>query len=211
MQPATDFARLPGDGATGSEVSTWKAYDPASKVDLHGTAVRAGGHLFLIDPIPLEEEALSRLIAGDPVTAILLTNANHARAASEFRSRYSIPILAHAAARAGLGIGIDAFLPEEGRVFDTFDAVPLPGGPAGEVALYLAEGGGLMIVGDAVIDLPPHGFSLLPDKYAADPAQLRRSLAKLLDFPFARMTLAHGNPVAADARTRLAGLLHAAE
>ena len=67
--------------------------------------------------------------------------------------------------------------------------------------------GGTIVVGDAVINLDPYGFSLLPAKYCADQKLMRRSLRQLLDFSFARFLFAHGMPVLAGARARLEMLL----
>ena len=52
-----------------------------------------------------------------------------------------------------------------------------------------------------------HGFTLLPAKYCRDARALRKSLARLLDYSFARMTFAHGNPLTVRAKARLESLL----
>ena len=71
------------------------------------------------------------------------------------------------------------------------------------------DGGGVMIVGDALIHLPTQGFSILPDKYCTNAKALRRSLEGLLDWPFETMLFAHGEPMMEHARERLAALLKA--
>ena len=115
----------------------------------------------------------------------------------------------HPEAAAEIGLASAAMLDAGGgpAFGGVFEAIPLPGAAPGEIALYRAEGEGVMIVGDAVINLPSPGFTVLPDKYCANPKALRRSLATLLERPFARMLFAHGEPIMVKARERLAGLL----
>lgn len=208
MTPASDYADL------GGGLACWEIYDPANKVQLYASAVRVGRRLFFIDPIPLEEDALDTLTEDAVPAGIVLTNANHARAAAAFRRQYELPVWMHEAAEAAVGLTADETIPAGGgTVFDgVLEAIPLPGAAAGEIALYRearasSEGGGVMIVGDALVNPPTHGFSVLPDKYCADPKALRRALAGLLDWEFDILLFAHGEPILRDARERLAAML----
>ena len=182
----------------------WQAYEPAVKCDLSSCARRFGNDLVFIDPIPLSKAALAELIADATPSAIILSNANHARAAAEFRDRFSIPILAHAAAAAELGLAIDRPLADGDIALGHLAVIEIAGAPAGEIALH-AEG--IAHVGDALIHLEPMGFSLLPEKYCADAREMRRALGKLLRFDFELLTFAHGLPLVSQARRRLENLL----
>ena len=82
--------------------------------------------------------------------------------------------------------------------------VALPGAGPGEIALV---GQDVACLGDALIHLPPDGLRILPDKYCADPTQLRRSLRKLLSCDFQVMTFAHGVPLTDSPRTKLEPLI----
>jgi glyoxylase-like metal-dependent hydrolase (beta-lactamase superfamily II) len=182
----------------------WQAYDPAVKVDLSCCARRTPRGLVFIDPIPLARAALAELCEIAAPAAILLTNGNHARAAEDLRTRFSIPILAHARAVAELGLAVDQEIADGETVLDEFIVTTLPGAAAGEIALFA---GGALHVGDALIHLAPHGFTLLPEKYCADAKEMRIALGKLLRFPFEVLTFAHGLPLVSQARQRLAQLL----
>jgi len=182
----------------------WQAYDPAVKVELSCCARRTARGLIFIDPIPLAAAALAELCALAAPAAIILTNGNHARAAAEYRQRFSIPILAHVAAVAGLGLAVDQEVADGETVLDEFTVSALPGAGPGEIALHA---GGALHVGDALIHLAPHGLALLPEKYCTDARELRASLGKLLRFPFEVLTFAHGLPLVAQARPRLVALL----
>jgi hypothetical protein len=208
MQAATEYDLIPLAGPGDAALACWQAYDPGSKVELHSTALRIGHRLIFIDPIPLAQAALEQLLASATPAGIILTDANHARAAGEYRQRFSIRVHAHEEAVEELGLSVDETIAAGGGpVLEAFEALPLPGAVAGEIALYHSGDGGVMILGDALIDLPGYGFTFLPPKYCADPRQLRRGLRTLLARPFGAMTLAHGEPVASGADARLAALL----
>ena len=64
-----------------------------------------------------------------------------------------------------------------------------------------------MIMGDALINFEPYGFTFLPAKYCSNAKMMRRSLPKLLDYSFDRMLFAHGTPIVCGARQRLEELL----
>ncbi len=182
----------------------WQAYAPEVKVDLSSCACQTARGLVLIDPIPLTKSALEELLTAGPPHAIVLTSGNHARAADDYRQRFSIPISAHADAVADLGLAIDQLLADGETALEEFTVITLPGAAPGEIALHR---GTTLHLGDALIHLPPLGFALLPDKYCGNPAEMRRSLGKLLRFPVDVLTFAHGLPIVARARQRLSQLL----
>jgi glyoxylase-like metal-dependent hydrolase (beta-lactamase superfamily II) len=182
----------------------WQAYEPAVKVDLSCCARQTAEGLVFIDPIPLRKDAERELLAHAEPRAIILTSGHHARAAEDYRQRFSIPIHAHAEAEAELGLKIDHALADEDVALGEFTVVTLPGAAVGEIALFAGD---TLHLGDALIHLPPLPFGPLPDKYCTDPRELRRSLGKLLRFPFEVLTFAHGLPIVAHARQRLTQLL----
>jgi len=182
----------------------WQAYDPAVKTDLSCCACVTAAGLVFIDPIPLQKDAEAELLALAPPRAIILTSGNHARAAEDFRRRFSIPIHAHAAAVPEFSFAIDHEVADGQTLLDEFTVATLPGAAEGEIALHRA---GAWHLGDALIHAPPLGFTMLPDKYCADPRELRRALEKLLRNPFELLTFAHGLPIVARARQRLSQLL----
>ena len=82
--------------------------------------------------------------------------------------------------------------------------ISLEGFGPGEMAFWRQ---GVLIVGDALIHAAPYGFSVLPAKYCEDAEAGRESLKKLLRYPVEILMFAHGLPIVARARERLAGLV----
>jgi hypothetical protein len=182
----------------------WQTYEAAVKTDLSCCACETTQGLVFIDPIPLDKAAETELLAAAPLRAIILTSGNHARAAERYRTRFSIPVFAHAEAAAEFSFEVDHIVDDGETILDEFTVIALPGAASGEIALHRGDA---MHVGDALIHVLPPGFAVLPDKYCADSHELRQALGKLLRFPFNLLTFAHGLPIVSQARQRLSQLL----
>ncbi len=182
----------------------WSAYEPAVKCDLSSTAYRSADGWVLVDPIPIEPALSEELFSADPPIAVFLTSEHHERASLAYRSQWKLPIYASEQAEGGLDIRIDrAFHPRE--PVHGLLPVPIPGATQGETAFLSRDG--LLVLGDAVINLESEGLALLPGKYCRDEAGNRASLKKLLDYEFSIVTFAHGTPLRTQARERLRALL----
>lgn len=201
MQSVDDFQQVMAG------ICFWQGYDPALKVDLCSSTVQTGAGLYFIDPIPLAKEPLAELLSAATPAGIILTNGNHERAASDYRKKFNIPVFAHAEARGEFDIGVDHWVDGSAPLPDGLQAIHLPGAAKGEIAIHSGIHGGVMFVGDALINIPPHGFSFLPGKYCIDEKLMRQSLRKLLQFSFEAMTFAHGLPIVSGAKKRLEQLL----
>jgi len=186
----------------------WQAYDPAVKAELFSTAVAtAADHIVLVDPIALAESELDRLSEQRPIGGVVVTNVNHHRAAAWYSSKFSAPLFGHRASFADEQIASATFVTEGDKIAGELEVIELGGAARGEIALYRPAPDGTLIIGDALINFPPHGFACLPRKYCTDEKQLRRSLRKLLDYRAERLLFAHGTPILSGATTRLCELL----
>ncbi|HEY1582115.1 MAG TPA: hypothetical protein VGF73_03330 [Chthoniobacterales bacterium] len=185
----------------------WQAYDPAVRSDLFSTAVKTSAGLFLIDPIPLAAGQLKELAAMGSVAGIFITNLNHCRAAADFARRFEVTIFAAESVSREFqreNIGTNSDCDSLGR---GITAIAIEGAATGETVFHFVDDGGTMVVGDALINFEPYGFTFLPAKYCSDQKQMRRSLARLLDWPFQRLFFAHGTPILHSARQQLETLL----
>ncbi len=187
-------------------LATWEAYDPSVKVDLTSNALRVGERVCLFDPIPFADGTDVAAIMGAPATAIILTNGNHERYALEVADALQLPILAPAAAFPEFtpALAARAIRLEEANL--PLEAIPLPGGGAGETAYYTPEADGVAVVGDALINLPFTGFCLLPEKYCEDVSKLRCSVTELARRPLAALAFSHGQPLLEGIAEKIAAL-----
>ena len=165
----------------------WRAYDASIKTELFSTGLTIPFGTYLIDPIPLARSEAKSLTA---VAGIIVTNENHERSAADFADRFHVPIYSTASRLFPAGL----------------TAIPIEGAAPGEIAIHCAAAD-VMIIGDALINFDPYGFTFLPAKYCTNHKLMRGSLAKLLEYPFARMLFAHGTPILPRAHERLEALL----
>lgn len=180
----------------------WNGFNPECKTDCSSTAVRTPEGFVLIDPIRLEEQALTRMVGADKVVAVLLTNGNHERGADYEKERLDVPLLAPEGARND--VSANRYVQDGEVLFQTLKAIALPGGGPGETA-YLAPG--VLILGDALIHLD--GLSVLPDKYCGNPRLLRESLKVLPALSFDTVCFAHGMPLVQNAHTQVTAVVNA--
>jgi len=165
----------------GSGFFTWHAYDPSCKAELWSTLFTHLDQIVLFDPIDWPKD---NPLPTQPVI-IIRTNTNHDRFCKEIGELVQGKIQTEV-------VG--------------FEKVPLPGAGEGETS-YFHPTSKTLVVGDALINLPPHGLALLPDKYCTDPAQLRQSVRRLSLLPIERIFFAHGAPIVHSGLSQLTPLL----
>ena len=201
MPPARDLTRLlPG-------LFVWENYDSAVKAELFSSAIVTSTGLYIVDPIPLLAERVAELMDVAPVSGVIVTNSNHRRAASDYANMFVAPIFAHAESFPEPELPCLIEIDDGQRIGNELEVVTIDGAPPGEIALYHSPDGGTLIVGDALINFEPYGFTFLPRKYCRSAKEMRRSLRKLLARQAERLLFAHGTPILSGASARLQQLL----
>jgi hypothetical protein len=201
MRPASDFDRI------ASNIAIWSGYDSVVKAELYSTCLGTSGGTYFVDPILLENAALYELIGSNSVDGIIVTNSNHYRASAKFAADLSLPIFGHGEAFFDQPPLQFRNVADGDKIDDKLTVVGIEGAAEGEIALHYAADGGTFIIGDALINVEPYGFTFLPAKYCSNQKQMRQSLGKLLDYKAERILFAHGTPILAGANERLRGLL----
>ena len=179
----------------------WQGYEPEVKCDCASTAIVTPAGLIFIDPIPLADAALKDLVSESfsAPAAVVLTSGNHQRESLALAKRFGIPIFAPE--NAGNDITADQRF-RSGDMVAGMESIALPGFGPGETA-FLHEG--VLIFGDALINLEPEGLRLLPEKYREDKKQSLRSLAALKALKPQVLLFAHGHPIIGNTASRLMG------
>ena len=184
-------------------VFAWEIFSPEHKVELASHAVLKDGELFCFDPVGLAEEPFAWLSRRGTPAAIVLTNENHLRQSELWQERWRVPIWT--SVRSEVTLANLRRFPEGPCAWEGWRLHPLAGGGGGETALGL-PGRSLMVLGDAVVNLPGRGLEFLPAHYCRDPAILRQSVRELAREPFDHLLMAHGAALLSHASRRLAEL-----
>ena len=194
MKPVPEYSMIrPG-------LFHWQGYEPEVKCDCSSTAIVTSAGLIFLDPIPLAEGALKDLVAESfsAPAAVVLTSGNHQRESLAVAKRFGIPVFASEDAGDDI-IANQRFL--SGDPVAGLESIALPGFGPGETA-FLQEG--VLILGDALINLEPDGLRPLPEKDREDKKQSLRSLGNLKGLKPEFLFFAHGHPIVQNAFGRLA-------
>ncbi|HEY9722770.1 MAG TPA: hypothetical protein V6D47_12220 [Oscillatoriaceae cyanobacterium] len=187
-------------------VESWTTKDRAQ---FRAFAVHKEGQVVLIDPVPLDADEEKAIRALGNVAAVLLTCYWHERATAETAARFGVPLYAHPDAIARLesktAQPFPAQLPLGLELLDASGSTP------GEVAFYLPDNGGAIIVGDSWHNIPltrmplpvrlilkfaiklRDGLHLYPPSKAHDSQALIRQSREWLQRPVERLIVSHGD------------------
>jgi Metallo-beta-lactamase superfamily len=188
---------------------SWFAYDPAVKADLFSSAVITPAGCYLVDPIQLSDIDTATVAGEATPVGVVVTNANHHRAALHYSDKFSVPVSAHQGSFPDQAPLRFVELADGAKIGGSLEVIKIDGAVAGEIALYDCANGGTFFIGDALINFDPYGFTFLPRKYCQNEKEMRRSLRKLLAFEAERMLFAHGTPILTAASDRLRELINA--
>ena len=181
----------------------WSSFHVQWKVDFDSYALKTAEGVVFIDPMKPAAAVVKQLEAlGEPV-GIFLTSANHDRDADWFRKRYEIQVYAHEKAASDCDTKIDVLVLDGEKLPGNLHVLHLPGATAGCVALHTGQAGGIVFIGDSLLNITGRGLSLLPAQYVEDRKQMLRSLHRLLELDFGIATFAHGKPLIGDAKKQI--------
>jgi glyoxylase-like metal-dependent hydrolase (beta-lactamase superfamily II) len=183
-------------------VRRWSIHD--ERIDFTGAAYAVTGDegVVMIDPLPLEPEALREL--GD-VAAIVLTCGSHQRSAWRYRRESGAKVYAPALVKEN-DEEPDVRYGDGDRLPGGLRAVFTPGAGTTQHTLVLDEPR-VAFVPDMLVETPEGKVAMLASRWMYDPGEARRSVEKLLDLDFDVLCLAHGGVITVGAKDALRAAL----
>ena len=186
----------------------WSWFSEEKQLDFNGLFLTVGEHKILIDPPPMTGEASSTILRNGPVDYIIVTNRDHVREAARCQSEFHCQLHVPEADAAQIDL-----IPTK-----TFkDGELLPGGiwviqlkdqkSSGESALFIQQGKGVLIVGDALIGKPAGSVRMLSDEKYADVRRAQDGLRRLLKYNFESLLVGDGASILTGAKQALERLL----
>jgi glyoxylase-like metal-dependent hydrolase (beta-lactamase superfamily II) len=179
----------------------WSRFSEEKQIDFNGLFLNVGEHKIVIDPPPMTAEASTLIRRQGQLDYIIVTNRDHAREAAacqaDFRCQLQVP---------------ESDAPQmDLKPTKTFkNGELLPGGiwvvhlqnqkSPGESALFLQQGKGILIVGDALIGKPAGSLSLLPAEKYTDVVKAKEGLCRLLQYNFDAILVGDGTSILTGAK-----------
>jgi glyoxylase-like metal-dependent hydrolase (beta-lactamase superfamily II) len=187
-------------------VGRWSIHD--ERIDFVGAAysVTTAEGVVMIDPLPLEHEALGRLGRAE---AIVLTCGSHQRCAWRYRRELGAKVFAPALSKE-IDEEPDVRYGEGDPLPAGLQAVFTPGAGTTQHTLLLAEPR-VAFVPDLLVGTPDDRIAMLSSRWMYDPEEARRSIERLLELDVDVLCLAHGPAVTQNAQDALRAALTAPE
>ncbi len=182
-------------------ISGWSWFSEEKQIDFNGYFLNVGEHRILVDPPPMTALDQTQVRHGGQIDYILLTNRDHLREAIPYRKEFTCRV----------------YLPERDapemdiKADQTYaDGELLPGGiwviqlehqkSPGESALFIQQGKGVLIVGDALWGKPAGSVSMLPAEKYHDIHKAREGLRRLLKYNFDSLLVGDGASIMTGAK-----------
>ncbi|ULA61002.1 MAG: hypothetical protein LZF60_280038 [Nitrospira sp.] len=171
----------------------WSWFSDEKQLDFNGLFLTVGEHKIVIDPPPLTSEASTLIRRQGALDYIIVTNRDHLREAAAYQAEFRCQLQVPEADASQMDV----------KPTKTYkDGELLPGGiwaiqlkdqkSPGESALYIQQGKGVLIVGDALIGKPAGALSLLPSERYGDVAKAKEGLRRLLKYNFDSILVGDG-------------------
>ncbi len=183
------------------DIWQWSCFSQEKQLDFNGLFLTVGEHRIMVDPPPMTPEELVQAKRGGPVDYIIITNRDHVREAAAYRKEFGCQVMVPEADAPEMEVKAD-------RTFK--DGELLPGGiwvvhlkdlkSPGECALFIQQGRGVIVVGDALIGKPAGSLCLLPAEKYADVNKARDGLRRLLKYEFDALLVGDGASILSGAK-----------
>jgi glyoxylase-like metal-dependent hydrolase (beta-lactamase superfamily II) len=183
-------------------VLRWAIHD--ERIDFLGAAyaVTTEDGVVMIDPLPLDDEALASV---GTVEAIVLTCGSHQRCAWRYRRELETKVYAPALAKE-IDEEPDTRYSDGDTLPGSLHAIFTPGAGTTQHTLLLDDPK-VAFVPDMLVETPEGRVAMLASRWMYDPEEARRSVEKLLELDFDVLCLAHGSAVTEGVKDALRGAL----
>jgi glyoxylase-like metal-dependent hydrolase (beta-lactamase superfamily II) len=179
----------------------WSWFSEEKKLDFNGLFLTVGEHRILVDPPPMTPEDLAQARRGGAVDYVLITNRDHEREAAALQKEFHCQVWVPAVDAPQMAVKADKTYRDGELLAGGIWAVHLSDQKApGESALFIQQGKGILIVGDALIGKPPGSVAMLPAEKYADAAKAREGLKRLLKYDFDALLVGDGASILSGAR-----------
>lgn len=184
-------------------VHSWREYSSRLGYQLNGFWWRDGDDVVVVDPPEPTGAAREHMAGRGRPGLIVVTNRSHWRATDEVRESSGAAVAMSAIDSEAVEGPVDRILTPGEELPGGWQVLDMAGKTLGEIGLYRASGGGVVIVGDTLIGDPPGELRLLPPEKIEDRELLLASLARLVALDFDVLLVGDGEHIRHDAGGRV--------
>jgi glyoxylase-like metal-dependent hydrolase (beta-lactamase superfamily II) len=186
----------------------WSWFSEEKQLDFNGLFLSVGEHKILIDPPPMTGDASSLILRNGPVDYIIVTNRDHAREAARYQGEFRCQLYVPEADAAQMDLTPTKTFKDGELLTGGIWAIQLKDQKsAGESALFIQQGKGVLIVGDALIGKPAGSVSMLFAEKYVDVGKAREGLCRLLKYNFDSLLVGDGASILTGAKQAVERLL----
>jgi glyoxylase-like metal-dependent hydrolase (beta-lactamase superfamily II) len=179
----------------------WSWFSDEKQLDFNGLFLTVGEHRILVDPPPMTPADVQQVQRGGRVDYILITNRDHLREAVTYKTQFGCQLWLPEIDAPQMDVKADKTYKDGELLSGGIWAVHLSNQKSpGECALFIQQGKGIMIVGDALIGKTPGSVTMLPAEKYADPAKAREGLRRLLKYNFDSLLVGDGASILSGAK-----------
>jgi glyoxylase-like metal-dependent hydrolase (beta-lactamase superfamily II) len=184
-----------------SGIWQWSWFSDEKQLDFNGLFLTVGEHRILVDPPPMTAADVQQVQRAGRLDYILITNRDHLREAAAYKAEFACQLWFPETDAPQMEVKPDKIYKDGELLSGGIWAVHLQNQKSpGECALFIQQGKGIMIVGDALIGKPPGSVSMLPPEKYADPAKARDGLRRLLKYHFDTLLVGDGASILSGAK-----------
>jgi hypothetical protein len=192
-----------------SGIWQWSWFSDEKQLDFNGLFLTVGEHRILVDPPPMTAADVQQVQRAGRLDYILITNRDHLREAAAYKAEFACQLWFPETDAPQMEVKPDKIYKDGELLSGGIWAVHLQNQKSpGECALFIQQGKGIMIVGDALIGKPPGSVSMLPPEKYADPAKARDGLRRLLKYHFDTLLVGDGASILSGAKVIVETSLH---
>lgn len=187
-------ALLPG-------ISSWSWFSEEKQIDFNGHFLHVGEHRIIVDPPPMPSSVVAQIKHSGQVDYILLTNRDHVREAENYQKEFGCRLYVPESDASEMSVKPDEVYRDQELLPGGIWAIHLSDQKSkGESALFIQQGKGVLIVGDAILGKPAGSVCMLPAEKYADAEKAREGLRRLLKYNFDSLLVGDGESILTGAK-----------
>ncbi|MDT7041147.1 hypothetical protein [Candidatus Nitronereus thalassa] len=174
-------------------ISEWSWFSEEKQIDFNGHFLHVGEHRILVDPPPMTSSEIAQVKHSGQLDYILLTNRDHEREAAAYQKEFQCRLYVPESDASEMNVTPDEVYRDQELLPGGIWAIHLADQKSkGESALFIQQGKGVLIVGDALLGKPAGSVCMLPAEKYTDAAKAKEGLRRLLKYNFDSMLVGDG-------------------